>query len=85
MTRIRFGETPPDGLSRAIREAEIIAILDCNWDKMLWDWNKRPARSVAIGAPAHTVIPLEIAVNSPDELAELKSLVERIKEGSAPG
>lgn len=84
MTRIRFGEASPDGLSRAIGEAEIIAILDCNWDKVLWDWNKRPARSVAVGAPAHPVIPLEIAVNSPEELVQVKALVERIKEGPAP-
>jgi hypothetical protein len=82
MTRFRFGESSPEGLSTAIRAAEVIGLVDSNKGELLWSWNKRPARSVVFGVPAHTVLPLEIEVNSSKELGELQSLVEHIKEGA---
>jgi hypothetical protein len=81
MMRFRFRESSPEGLSTAIREAQVIALVDSNRGELLWSWNKFPARSIVLGVPAYTVLPLEIEVNSRKELWELQSLVEQIKEG----
>ncbi len=84
MTRIRYDSAVREGLANAIRDAEVVALYDVDFEKQQWVWNKRSARMVAVGAPAHKLDVLEIGVST-EKLSELKSLVTGIKDGPASG
>ena len=47
MIRVRFDNACLDGLTEAIRGAEIVVVCNSSWERELWHWNRRPAHCAA--------------------------------------
>jgi hypothetical protein len=78
--RLRYAQTSAEGLAREIEKAPIVAIYDADWQTQLWSWNKQVPSVRPPGSPARILLPLEIAVDSTDEMERAKSLVVELKE-----
>ncbi len=82
MGQFRFSDLTPDGRVEMIRDADVVVGYDSTFQEHLWAWNKSvPRVSFSSGSPAYKVAILEIAVDSPEQLAELKAAVLQVKEG----